>query len=196
MNANGSNIQRISGAFANGGDYEPSWSYQATSKLDFTTSPVESKACTAFYSQPVVQLQDASGNTVNNFNASVNLTITSGTGKTDAILSGNTTVTAVNGVATFSGLSIDCANPAGNLYTLTAYSGNFTAVSNPFKVLHPGDANGDGAVSMADVTEVERVILGLDAPTCGCDAVGNGVINMAEVTKIERLILGLDPLGG
>jgi alpha-tubulin suppressor-like RCC1 family protein/Tol biopolymer transport system component len=196
MDVTGSNIVRISGSFSNGGDCEPSWSYQATSKLVFSTSPGESKAGAVFTIQPVAQLQDVSGNIVNNSNSPVTLTITGGTGKTGAILSGNTTVNAVNGVATFNGLSIDLANPAGNLYSLTATSGNLTATSSPFKVVHPGDANGDGLVTMGDVTKVERIILGLDPPTAGADANGDGVITMGDVTKIERIILGLDPLVG
>jgi len=60
------------------------------------------------------------------------------------------------------------------------------------KVYLKGDANGSGQVNIVDVTYVERVILGLNAPTAGCDASLNGTINVADVTKIERIILGLD----
>ena len=42
---------------------------------------------------------------------------------------------------------------------------------------------------MADVTKVERMIMGLDPPTPGADANGDGDINMGDVTKIELLIL-------
>jgi subtilase family serine protease len=177
-------------------------------KLAFTSSPSGAAtggaaAGAAFTIQPVVAVQDASGNTVTSSTAAVTLAITSGTGSqgaiisghaaVNAVISGNTTVNAVNGVANFNGLKID---KAGVAYTLTATSGNFTAASSSFNVVHPGDANGDGSVTMADVTEVERVILGLDPPTPGCDANGDGIINMADVTKIERIILGLDPLIG
>ena len=55
-----------------------------------------------------------------------------------------------------------------------------------------GDANEDGVVDMADVTKVERIILGLDPPTPSADANEDGSIDMADVTKIERIILGLD----
>ena len=54
-----------------------------------------------------------------------------------------------------------------------------------------GDGNGSGKVSIADVTYVERVILGLAAPTAGCDANISQTISIADVTKIERIILGL-----
>ena len=59
-----------------------------------------------------------------------------------------------------------------------------------------GDANGNGVVTVADMTKVERVILGLDAATPGCDANQDGQINMADVTMIGRIILGIGyPLG-
>ena len=56
----------------------------------------------------------------------------------------------------------------------------------------PGDANLDSVVDMADVTKVERIILGLDDPTSCADANQDGEINMSDVTKIERIILGVD----
>ena len=58
----------------------------------------------------------------------------------------------------------------------------------------PGDANGDDVIDMADVTKVERIILGVDPPTLEADANQDGEINMADVTKIERIILGIDPI--
>jgi hypothetical protein len=61
------------------------------------------------------------------------------------------------------------------------------------KVYLQGDANGSGNVSIADVTYVERQILGLNAPTAGCDANLINGISIADVTKIERIILGLNP---
>ncbi len=44
-------------------------------------------------------------------------------------------------------------------------------------VRQPGDANQDGAVDIGDVTKVERVILGLDAPKLFADADQEGIIN-------------------
>ena len=68
-----------------------------------------------------------------------------------------------------------------------------TYVSYPLYLVTsiPGDANGDGVVNMADVTKVQRIILGLDPPTIGADANMDGVINMGDVTKIMMIILGL-----
>jgi hypothetical protein len=55
-----------------------------------------------------------------------------------------------------------------------------------------GDANGDGRISISDVSKVERILLGLDAATPGADANGDGQIDMGDVIKIERILLGLD----
>ncbi len=55
----------------------------------------------------------------------------------------------------------------------------------------PGDANGDGQVDTADITRVERTIVGLDSATSGADANGDSVINSADITIIERKIAGL-----
>ena len=59
------------------------------------------------------------------------------------------------------------------------------------KIYKAGDANGDDDVSIGDVTVVERVLLGLNPPTAGCDANVNQVITIGDVTRIERIILGL-----
>ena len=54
-----------------------------------------------------------------------------------------------------------------------------------------GDVNGDGAVNTADITKVERIIVGLDATTTFADANQDGKVNAADVTKVERIIAGL-----
>jgi hypothetical protein len=93
-------------------------------KLSFTTQPAASNtAGVVFATQPVITVQDSIGNTVTASNVSVSLSITSGTGTPGAVLSGNTTVAAGNGVAAFSGLSID---KPGSGYTLTATSSGIT----------------------------------------------------------------------
>lgn len=55
-----------------------------------------------------------------------------------------------------------------------------------------GDANGDGEVDIADVTYIERIILGLNKETVGSDADGDGKVDIADVTRTERIILGLE----
>jgi len=64
-------------------------------------------------------------------------------------------------------------------------------VTLQLKIYFQGDATGNDDLSIADVTYAERAILGLNAPTAGCDANLSGSLSIADVTKIERLILGL-----
>jgi len=54
-----------------------------------------------------------------------------------------------------------------------------------------GDANGDGVINAADITKLERIIVGLDGATSGADANADGKINSADITKLERIIAGL-----
>ncbi|MBI2860149.1 MAG: hypothetical protein HYX91_01420 [Chloroflexi bacterium] len=55
-----------------------------------------------------------------------------------------------------------------------------------------GDANGDNEVDALDITKVERIIAGLDAPSGGADANGDGKVNALDITRVERIIAGLD----
>ena len=100
------------------------------SKLAFTTQPVGGTAGSSLGTQPVVTVQDFTGNTVLTSTASITLAI--GTNPGAGTMSGTATATAVNGVATFTGLSID---KSGTGYTLTANSTGLTAAtSNPFNI--------------------------------------------------------------
>jgi len=55
-----------------------------------------------------------------------------------------------------------------------------------------GDANADGVVDAADITKVERIIMGLDKGNINADANLNGSINMGDVVKIIRIMRKLD----
>jgi hypothetical protein len=102
----------------------------AASQLAFTTQPVTTTAGVRF--GVVVTARDSVGNTAGTFTGNVALAITGGTGRAGAALRGTTTVAAVAGVATFSGLSVDSA---GTGYTLTATaSGAGAATSASFAV--------------------------------------------------------------
>ena len=59
-------------------------------------------------------------------------------------------------------------------------------------VVIPGDANGDGNVNSLDITNAERIIVGLDDETPGADANQDGNFNALDITKIEMIIAGLD----
>ncbi len=103
--------------------------YGASTALGFVQQPPAVAANnTAFGSAVVVAVQDAAGSTVTGDSSMVTLTLSSGT-----FTGGSTTATAqaVNGLATFNGLSI--AND-GN-YTLTATDASLTsAVSSGFYI--------------------------------------------------------------
>ena len=100
--------------------------------LAFSTQPSGAVAWSTFTTQPVVVITDSEGNTVTSATDSVTVSITSGTGAAGASLFGTATVPAVNGVATFTDLSI---KRAGTGYTLTASSGSLTsATSSSFNI--------------------------------------------------------------
>lgn len=85
-------------------------------QLAFATQPGGAPAGVPFATQPVVQLKDASGNLVTT--DSIHTVTVALTTPGTATLAGTRTVTLVNGVATFAGLSIDRIGS----YTLTATS--------------------------------------------------------------------------
>ena len=85
-----------------------------------TTTPPASVAANAPFGLTVTA-EDGSGNIATTYTGPVTLALSGGT--SGAVLGGTLTATAVNGVATFSGLTI---NTAGTGYTLTASSGTLT----------------------------------------------------------------------
>jgi hypothetical protein len=101
--------------------------------LAFTVQPSTTLPLMAI--QPAVQVTalDAQGNRVTSFNGPVTIAIGHNGGTVvPGTLSGTTTVAAVNGVATFSNLSID---QLGNGYTLVVSAANvFGVESAPFNI--------------------------------------------------------------
>ena len=93
-------------------------------QLVFTTEPsATATGGTPFAQQPVVTVEDASGNTVTSSGASVTLAINTGTG---TLTCTTNPVAASSGVATFSGCSLTLAGS----YTLKATAtGLTTAIS-------------------------------------------------------------------
>src|SRR4029077_6089317 len=94
----------------------------SATQLAFTVQPTSTAAGASI--TPALQLtaQDALGNTDLTYTS--NVTVALGANPGSGTLSGTTTVAAVGGVATFSGLSI---NKVGTGYTLTANSGTLGA---------------------------------------------------------------------
>jgi hypothetical protein len=82
------------------------------------------------------------------------------------------------------------SNPEGNVFYTTNV--NF-ATSYPMDdPIVAGDANADGEVDAADITKVERIIMGLDSPNINADTNMDGNINMGDVVMINRIIQDLD----
>jgi hypothetical protein len=103
-------------------------------QLAFTVQPPSSVVLNTPISPAVqVALKDVNGTTVVNSTAAVNLSLYSDPG--DTSLGGTTTVNAVNGIATFSNITVGAL---GNGYSLQAHSGNLVpATSQPFNVTPP-----------------------------------------------------------
>jgi Leucine-rich repeat (LRR) protein/Tol biopolymer transport system component len=140
--------------------------------LAFTLQPVDT-AAGATINTVAVTIQDGNGNTAA---SSALVTIAIGTNPAgNGILSGTKTVAAVNGVAIFSGLSI---NKTGNAYTLTASSSGLTgASSGAFSITAPTptgkivfysqDANGDYEIYIMNADGSNRTQLTFDSANDG-----------------------------
>ncbi len=85
----------------------------------------------------------------------------------------------------------DVPSPTSSNTTVTMNSDKTVTANFAQILLPPGDANGDGVVNAVDITEVERIIAGLEAATLGADANLDGNINALDITKVERIIAGL-----
>lgn len=116
------------------------------SKLVFTTQPTNSVAGVVFAGQPVVAVQDANGNTITagpDSTATITLTIAQ-TSPTAGVLRGTAVLSAVKGVATFTGLNLqeagikiltatksDTSNLTNGSTTFTQNSDQFTITPGP-----------------------------------------------------------------
>jgi hypothetical protein len=141
-------------------------------KLAFSSQPTTTAAGTAFGVTVVVQ--DLNGATVPSSTASVALTLNNANGAT---LGGTTTVSAVNGVATFTGLTI---TKAGTGYTLSASSSPLTAATSDAFGITAGTAAGIVINGGNGQTAPEGSILGTTAATTApsvkvTDQYGNAV---------------------
>ena len=106
----------------------------AATKLAFTSTPASTIAGSSL-GVLTVQVQDANGSPVSTSSALVTLAI--GTNPGGGSLSGTTTATAANGIATFSNLSI---NTAGVGYTLVATSSGLTGATSATFTITAGTA--------------------------------------------------------
>src|SRR5438552_1152949 len=148
----------------------PTETSSVATKLAFTVQPGTAAAGAAIAPAVQVAIQDASGNTVTRTTTSVTMAL--GTNPSGASLSGTVMVAAVNGVATFSTLSV---NDVGTGYTLTASASGLTgatsasfnvtpcAATTPATLLVCGAAVQAGR---ADVIEVQGSLVCSGAAAC------------------------------
>src|SRR5207253_1873622 len=102
----------------------------SATQLAFSVPPTNTAAGASIAPAVQVTALDGQGNTATGFTG--NVTVALGANPGSGTLSGTTTVTAVAGVATFPGLSI---NKVGTGYTLTANSGSLSGTtSTPFNI--------------------------------------------------------------
>jgi hypothetical protein len=141
---------------------------QAATQLVFDVQPMTESFVDFPITPPVrVAIQDALGSSVAGLTEAV--TMATGTNPSGGVLSGTTTVSTVDGIATFANLQID---RAGDGYTLVATAGTFAAATSAaFDVVSPvppgspvslsafGAATVDGISSAAEWDNAGRVHL-------------------------------------
>lgn len=142
----------------------------AASKVVFLTSPGASNAGSPLAPQPQVTVVDAFGNTVTSATNAITLAIQPGTGTAGAVLSGTTTVSAVNGIASFTGLSID---KAGAGYCLQATAAGLTSSCSPPFPVNAGAAS--------------KLVI-LQQPSSATAGTNIGAINVAVVDANGNII--------
>jgi hypothetical protein len=151
----------------------------AATQLVFTVAPSDRTAGLSITPAVKVTALDAQGNVATTFASNVTVAITSGTGTVGATLSGTTTQTAVAGVATFAGLSIE---KAGTGYTLSATSTVTGTTSASFNIT-PGAATKLGFTVQPSNTAANASITPA-VQVAAQDAFGNTVTTFAANVTI------------
>ena len=104
-----------------------------TTQLAVTAQPPATVAAGAGFGLTVTA-ETSSGAVDPTFNGTVTLSLANNAGGSGTVLGGTLTATAVNGVATFSGLTL---NKPGNGYTLKATAGSLSVTTSSFNVASP-----------------------------------------------------------
>ena len=92
---------------------------------------------------------------------------------------------------TIQGVPADIVDEKGNVISVTCVSGSITITD-----VVPGDVNGDGERTNADVIYLARSLLGLvtlnDSQKSAADVNGDGIVSNADVIRLARVLIGLD----
>ncbi len=162
---------------------------QTVSAMAVTTQPAGAVSGSVFTTQPVVEVRDATGAKVTTATNAVTVSIASGTGT----LSGTTTVNAVGGVATFSGLKITGSGPftlkfsSSGLADVTSVSFNVTVPFGPATKLGIVTQPAGAETGVAFTTQPVVQIL---------DANGNRVTNFTGTVTVTAVGCGGGEDGG
>ena len=157
--------------------------------LFFSGQPQNGTAGTALAPAVVVQARDASGQVATSYAANVTLAITSATGAAGAVLTGIKTVTAVAGVATFNGLSLD-KSAVG--YKLTATAGGLPSTTSAFFTISAG-APTQLAFTLPPSTATIGTVITPKVEVTARDAQGNTATGFAGTVTVA---IGTNPSGG
>ena len=174
--------------------------FDVADRLAFTTQPAGAAGGTPLTSQPVVAVRAGTGATATHDNATVvTLGIKSGSGASGAVLtcSGGLSRIAVNGVAPFTGCTIDktsTVSPATPYILVATANGLTSAESTALSVIVGPAAKlvfkaqpGNGTAGQPFPTQPVVAI---------ADAGGNVVTTGASATRTVALAIGVNPGGG
>jgi hypothetical protein len=176
------------GCDGGGGSGSTSPPPSAATRLVFSVQPSATTAGLQFTPAVQVVVQDAHGATVTS--ASTSITVAIGTNPGSGTLSGTSTLPAVNGVATFSNLSIEAA---GSGYTLTASAQGFSgATSAPFTVT-PVTPRARLVFDVQPGTTTTGELISPPVQVVVLDDDGNPDVRASQGISIT---LGADPAGG
>ena len=181
-----------------GGTVAVSSSFDIADRLAFTTQPAGAVGGVAFTTQPAITVRAGASATAANDNGTVvTLAIKSGTGASGAALTctDGLTRTAVAGVATFAGCSIDKSSPTGNPYVLVATSPNLTNAESSSLAVVAGAASKVLFTVQPAATNVNVVFAAAPAVSI-TDAGGNVVTTGASSTASVTLAMGSNPGAG
>jgi len=186
-------IVLFGGVGADGQPLGDTWEFGvgATWQLAFAVQPSGAAWDRPFAVQPVVHVLNAQGGVMTPYTGPVTLSIKPGTGTPGATLGGTTTVNAVEGVVTFSNVSI---NQPGSGYVLVASSGAvplaesaaFNVAQRPFaasdavRVLRL--ASGMAAAHASDLQLLNVVNTGASA----------GTVDIHDAVSVARKAAGLE----
>ncbi len=182
--------------------------FSIATQLAFTTAPGGAGVGGNLAPQPVVTIENSHGNTVTSDTGSVTIALTGGPTGANLTCAGGLTVAEVNGVASFSGCSVDTAGT----YTLTASDGllpwsssaSFTVgtVGSPAQLAFtpsPGNAAQNAPLSPQPVVSVEDSggnVVGTDSSNVSISLNGPGTLTCTVTGLTVQAVNGAATFSG